>query len=217
MDQLLENKKIAVLLETEYIPSEINYYRQHFSSLGAEVHFMSYLWNKEKMTFISDIDSADKPVKDIQTLEVSIDVSNVIVEEYEAILMAASYCAVRLREIPPNGSFGSIEQIGSPPAVQFFAYAMRNKYIVKGALCHALWILTPIPDLLKGRHVTCHSVVLSDVINAGGIYYPSHVHVDDDLVTARSEANIEEYCDAITKRIIEKQKQRIYDKNKIQA
>jgi hypothetical protein len=26
------------------------------------------------------------------------------------------------------------------------------------------------PDLLKGRKVMCHTVVLADIINAGGVY-----------------------------------------------
>jgi len=205
MSLTLNNKKIAVLLETEYIPTEMEYYKQYFSRLGAEVHFMSYLWGEAQKTFVCDIDSADKPIKDIHTMDVSIDVTTVDADDYDAVLMGANYCAVRLREIPPMGSFGSVEDLPSPPAVQFYAKAMANKKIVKGALCHALWILTPIPELLKGRKVTCHSVVLADIHNAGAIFEPSYVCVDDDLVTARSAANVAEYCDAITESIIKKQ------------
>lgn len=73
---------------------------------------------------------------------------------------------------------------------------MMNPQIVKGALCHALWILTPVPELLNGRKVICHTVVLADVLNAGAVYVPdeSHVVVDRDLVTGRSAADIEAYC-----------------------
>lgn len=74
-----------------------------------------------------------------------------------------------------------------------------NPQIVKGALCHALWILTPLPELLKGRKVICHTVVLADVINAGGEYVPdpSHVVVDRDLVTGRSAADLELYGETL--------------------
>ena len=79
------------------------------------------------------------------------------------------------------------------------ASAMMNPYIVKGALCHALWILTPVPELLKNRRVICHTVVLANVINAGAVYVPddSHVVIDRDLVTGRSAADIEAYCSAL--------------------
>ena len=65
-----------------------------------------------------------------------------------------------------------------------------------------LWILTPT-DLLRGRKVICHTVVLADVHNAGGIYEPaeSHVVVDRDLVTARSFKDIEAYFAALVKAV----------------
>jgi protease I len=118
--------------------------------------------------------------------------------EFDIVIMAANYCAVRLREILPMHSLGSPEQVATSPAGQFFATAMGNKHIVKGAMCHALWILTPRPDLLKGRKVICHTVVLADVINAGAIFVPEpgHVVVDDDLMTARSAADLDAYFEA---------------------
>ena len=97
------------------------------------------------------------------------------------------------------GSHGSIHELCKPPAVKFFADAMRNRRIVKGAMCHGLWILTPCPDLLKGRKVMCHTVVLADINNAGAIYVPDQgeVIVDDDLVTARSFAKMDEYFNTL--------------------
>ena len=79
------------------------------------------------------------------------------------------------------------------------AGAMMNPQIVKGALCHALWILTPAPELLKGRKVICHTVALADVLYAGGIYVPDpmYVVVDRDLVTARSAADLELYTEIL--------------------
>ena len=59
--------------------------------------------------------------------------------------------------------------------------------------------MTPVPELLKGRKVICHTVVLADVVNAGGIYVPdeSHVVVDKDLVTGRSAEDLEVYCESL--------------------
>jgi protease I len=196
----LLGKKVAVLVETEFIPEEIDYYKIGFSVLGAQVDFLSYIWPDEnpsgKRILVSDIDD---PTKHPRTLEVNKDVANYDPNDYDIILMAANYCAVRLREIPPKGSIGSPEEVQNPAAVQFFKRAMENKNIVKGALCHALWILTPCPEVLQGRRVICHTVVLADIINAGAVFVPdiSHVVVDDDLVTGRSAADLQAYFDKI--------------------
>jgi protease I len=141
------------------------------------------------------------------TLTVDRCVTQCSADDYDIVLCAANYVAVRLREIPPMGSLGSPEEVNTAPAVKFFADAMENKNIIKGALCHALWILTPNPHLLRGRKVICHTVVLADVINAGAVFIPSenHVVVDDDLVTGRSFADVEAYWQAIVQRLMEKQ------------
>jgi len=197
----LEGKKVAVLVETEYIHDEISYYLNQFPLLGAKVDLVSYLWGQPQKEFVCDIDSPESPVRNIHTLTVNKCVSKINPDNYDIIIMAANYCAVRLREIPPMGSIGSPDLVGTAPAVKFFAKAMKNKKIVKGAMCHALWILTPCPDLLKGRKVICHTVVLSDIVNAGATFVPDPklVVVDNDLVTARSAANLEDYFKAIVK------------------
>jgi protease I len=54
-----------------------------------------------------------------------------------------------------------------------------------------LWLLTPSPEVLRGRRVVCNTVVLADVLNAGATYVPfpadtpepEQVFVDGDLVT----------------------------------
>lgn len=201
MDKPLTGKRIAVLVETEFIHDEIAYYLKHFPEKGAKVELLSYLWGEPKKEFICDIDSSTRMVRDIHTLTVDHCVTQANPNDYDIVIMAANYCAVRLREIPPMGSLGSEKEITVPPAVQFFAKAMENKNIVKGAMCHALWILTPRPDLLKDRKVICHTVVLADIVNAGATFVPSpdHVVIDDDLVTARSAADLEAYFKALVK------------------
>ena len=194
--QVLQGKKVAVLVETEYIHEEIQHYKIAFSALGAQVDFLSYLWGESERTLVSDVDAPGKP---IYSMVVDKDVANYDPNSYDIVLMAANYCAVRLREIPPMGSLGSVEELQTPPAVQFYKQAMQNPNIVKGALCHGLWILTPCPEILTGRRVICHTVVLADIYNAGAIYVPdeSHIVVDGDLVTGRSAADLDAYVDAI--------------------
>lgn len=196
MDKILEGKKVAVLVETEYIPEEVNYYQEFFTKHGAQVDFLTYLWGAPERVLVSDVDSVDKP---LQSMLVKNEVADANPNDYAIVLCAANYVACRLREIPPMGSLADPSLLRSPAAVRFMASAMMNPQIVKGALCHALWILTPVPELLRGRKVICHTVVLADVVNAGGIYVPdeTHVVVDHDLVTGRSAADLELYTETI--------------------
>ena len=201
----LEGKKIAVLVESQYIPGEIEAYRYGFGALGAEVHFMSRLWGNERLTFVGEVEQAAQTP---QTLEVGIDLQNVKLEDYAAVIMAANYTSVRLRYFdPPSGQAVSPEMTRSAPAVQFFARAMQNPRIVKGPLCHGLWILTPNPELLKGRKVICHEVVLADVLNCGAIYVPQDaqnggVVVDGDLVTGHDWHVVRPFIQAIARQIL---------------
>ncbi|MDM9584021.1 MULTISPECIES: DJ-1/PfpI family protein [unclassified Nostoc] len=196
----LGGKKIAILLESEFIPEEIEAYQKRFSELQATVHLMSRLWDQPSVRFFSDEDTGNTP----RTIDVNIDFQNVDVNDYAAVIMTANYTSVRLRYFePPIGQPISAEQVRTSPAVQFYAKAMANPRIIKGALCHGLWILTPIPELLKDRQVICHEVVLADILNAGAVYTtsPTGVVVDGDLVTGRSKHEVEPFIDAITEQI----------------
>lgn len=196
MEKVLAGKKVAVLIETEYIAEEAEYYREYFSSYGAEVDFMTYLWGEKERVIVSDVTEPSQPV---QSMVVTKEIGECNPNDYAIVLTAANYVACRLREIPPMGSLGDVSLLRSPAAVRFMAGAMMNPAIVKGALCHALWILTPVPELLKGRRVICHTVVLADIVNAGSIYVPdeSHVVVDRDLVTGRSAQDLPFYCESL--------------------
>ena len=159
--QPLRGKKIAVLMETEYIPEEIATYQRRFTELGADVHFMSRLWGQKSVTFVSDADALGKAV---ESFEVNIDFDDVNVNDYAAVLMAANYTSVRLRYFESPSGVVDPANARKAPAVAFYAKAMANPAIIKGALCHGLWIMTPRPELLKGRRVICHEVVLADFL-----------------------------------------------------
>lgn len=195
-EQRIDGMRVAVLTETEFIPKEMNYYREHFPRLGATVDFATYLWGQPSRVLVADVTT---PGEMPATMTVEKDVGTLRSSDYDIVIQAANYTSVRLREIPPMGSHGSVETTREAPAVRFFAEAMRDKRIVKGALCHGLWILTPCPELLRGRKVMCHTVVLADIHNAGAVYMPNgpEVIVDGDLVTARSSANLADYFTAV--------------------
>lgn len=213
----LTGRRIAVLVESEFIPGEIAAYRSEFAARGARVDLVSRLWDQPCQTFWSDVESASETP---QTIDVDMDLSTIDLDEYDAVIMAANYCSVRLRMFDAVGADGgpapiTPEMVRTAPAVRVFAEAMARPDVVKGALCHGLWLLTPVPELLAGRQVTCHAVVLADVLNAGGVFVQSPegapptpltpapgVVVDGDLVTGDSWHRVSSFIDAIAGQIL---------------
>lgn len=47
----LQDKKIGILIESDFYEQEIWYYNYRFAEEGAEVHFLSRLWNQPSITF----------------------------------------------------------------------------------------------------------------------------------------------------------------------
>ena len=68
-----------------------------------------------------------------------------------------------------------------------------------GIICHGMWLVSPAPELVRGRRVTCHNNLLGDVKNMGAIYVDEDVVVDGDLVTARSGG----HCHLLARTIID--------------
>ncbi len=203
-DGTLQGKKIAILVESEYVPSEIATYLERFSSYGAEVHLMSRLWGNSELVIVSDVEEKDTIP---QTIQVTMDFTQIRLEDYAAVIMSANYTSVRLRWIADEDVDGSTTDSGSgrmAPAVSLFYDAMMNPRIVKGFPCHALWILSAIPEVLAGRHVTCNRVMLGDVRNAGGVYIESDtgVTVDADVVTSDSASRSDAFVDAVRDQIL---------------
>ena len=101
-------------------------------------------------SFYSDVDPSDNAVwASPQKIDVRRDISQVRPSDFDAVVMAANYTSVRLRypdQLPAEGGeFDPWAHIQSAPVVRFFADAMRQKRVVKGFLCHGLWVLTPNP------------------------------------------------------------------------
>ena len=58
-NQPLNGRKVAVLIESQYIPSELHVYREKFKALGATVHFVSRLWKQGPQEFVSELEKDD--------------------------------------------------------------------------------------------------------------------------------------------------------------
>ena len=169
----LEGKKVAVLMESDFYENEILYYQFRFPEEGAEVHFMSRLWGQPSITFKGH--EHRMPFECDRSFE---DLDDEALGEYAAVIVPAGMVADRLRWTEDIGKL--------PPATAFMQRAFANPDVLKGIICHGLWLMAPTPELVRGRRLVCHNNLHGDAINMGAVYVNEDVVVDGDLVTARS-------------------------------
>jgi len=169
----LEGKKVAVLMESDFYENEILYYQFRFPEEGAEVHFMSRLWGQPSITFKGH--EHRMPFECNRSFE---DLDDEALGEYAAVIVPAGMVADRLRWTEDIGKL--------PPATAFMQRAFANPDVLKGIICHGLWLMAPTPELVRGRRLVCHNNLHGDAINMGAVYVNEDVVVDGDLVTARS-------------------------------
>jgi len=62
-----------------------------------------------------------------------------------------------------------------------------------------MWLVAPLPELVRGRPVVAHNNLLGDVRNMGANYVNEDVVVDGDLVTGRAGP----VCHLFARRIID--------------
>src|SRR6185437_3691605 len=105
---------------------------------------------------------------------------------YDAIIVPSAMVSDRLRYTE------DIEKL--PPATEFVKRAFANEDIVKGIICHGMWLVAPAPELIRGRKVVVHNNLHGDAVNMGAKYVNEDVVVDGDLVTARTGAHCHQFA-----------------------
>jgi protease I len=179
-------KKIGILIEGDYYEPEIWYYKFRFAEEGLDVHFLTRLWGQEVLTFKGH--EYHIPFECRESFE---DMDEATLKSFAAIIVPAGIVADRLRYTEDINKL--------PPAVEFLKRAFSQKDIIKGIICHGLWLCAPAPELVKGRRLVVHNNLLGDAKNMGAIYVNEDVVVDGDLVTARSGG----HCNVFAKKIID--------------
>jgi protease I len=182
----LKGRKIAVLIEGDFYEHEIWYYHYRFPEEGAELHFISRLWGQQSITFKGHEYHA--PFECHESFE---NLSDEGLASYAAIIVPAGMVADRLRYTEDIGKL--------PPATDFLQRAFANKKIVKGIICHGLWLVSPAPEIVRGRRLVVHNNLLGDARNMGAVYVDQDVVVDGDLVTARTG----DHCHLFARTIID--------------
>ncbi len=183
----LAGKKIGILIESDFYEPEIWYYKLRFAEEGATVVFLSKLWGQPSLEFKGHEFRApffcDHSFEGLSDAELA---------GFAAIIVPAGMVSDRLRWTP------DVKVL--PSAVEFLQRAFANKSIVKGIICHGLWLIAPVPALVRGRRLTTHNNLHGDAINMGAVYVDEDVVVDGDLVTARTGG----HCHLFARKIIER-------------
>ena len=182
----LEGKKIGVLVESDFYEPEILYYGLRFPEEGAEIHFVSRLWGQESLTFQGH--EWRMPFDCHESFE---DMDDETLRTYSAIIVPSGMVSDRLRYTDDVNKL--------PPACELLRRAFAEKGIIKGIICHGMWLVAPLPELVRGRRIVVHNNLLGDAKNLGAVYVDQDVVVDGDLVTARSGG----HCNVFARKIID--------------
>lgn len=182
----LKGQKIAVLMESDFYEPEIFYYQRRFAEEGAEVHFLTRLWGNERIVFRGH--EYRVPFEVSESFE---ELDEFGLKQFSAVIVPSGMVSDRLRYTE------EVDEL--PPAVAFLRRAFADPAIVKGIICHGMWLAAPIPQVISGRRAVVHNNLLGDLKNMGGIYQDSDVVVDEDLVTARTG----NHCHVFARKIID--------------
>lgn len=169
----LKVKKIGIFLESDYYENEIFYYNYRFAEEGIEIQYLTRLWGQEKITFHGH--EYKVPMECNKSFE---DLSDDDIKSFSAFIVPSGMVSDRLRYTE------DVNKI--PPATEFLKRIFADKSILKGIICHGLWLVAPATEVIAGRKLVCHNNLIGDAKAYGAVYVDEDVVVDGDLVTGRS-------------------------------
>jgi protease I len=179
-------KKIGILIEGDFYEKEIFYYEHRFAEEGIEVHWLSRLWGQPSLTFLGHEYRA--PFECHESFE---GMSDEELRSYDAIIVPSGIVSDRLRYTQ------DVNQLA--PATAFVKRAFAEKSILKGIICHGMWLIASAPELVRGRPVVVHNNLVGDARNMGAVYTDQDVVVDGDLVTGRTGG----HCHLFARKVID--------------
>lgn len=187
----LNGAKIGILIESDFYEPEIWYYQHRFAEEGMEVHFMSRMWGNQSLTFKGH--EYHIPFECRESFE---GMSDADLRSYACIIVPSGMVSDRLRYTE------DVKKI--PPATEFLRRAFAEKSILKGIICHGMWLVAPATELVRGRRVVVHNNLIGDARAYGAVYTDQDVVVDGDLVTARSGGHCHQFARTILRLLSER-------------
>jgi protease I len=170
MNNLLKDKKIAILMTDGVEEIEFTEPKKALEREGAEVHVISPKTSSVKSW---DHDHWSNEYKVDKTL----DEANA--KDYNGLLL-------------PGGVMNPDHLRGNKKAVDFTkSFFASGKPIA--AICHGPWTLIET-GALEGRTLTSYPSLKTDIKNAGATWVDEEVVVDQGLVTSRNPDDIPAFC-----------------------
>jgi protease I len=187
----LENHRVAILIESDFYEPEIFYYQRRFAEEGCEVHFRTRMWGQSALTFTGHEYRA--PFTATMGVE---DIGDDELRAYDALIVPSGIVADRLRYTE------DITRLA--PAADLLRRAFGQPGLIKGIICHGLWLASPIAETVRGRKVVCHNNLIGDVRNMGAEYVDQDVVIDGDLITGRTGGHCHLFARTIIDQLIQR-------------
>lgn len=184
----MSEKTVVILIESDYYEHEIWYYHSRFAESGVKARFVSRLWGQDHITFTGH--EYKVPFECRDSFETITDAE---LDSLAAVIVPSGIVSDRLRYTD------DLSRI--PPASAFLQRAFQRPQVLKGIICHGLWLTAPVPGLVKGRRLTCHNNLHGDALAYGAEFVDQDVVEDGDLITARTGNHAHLLARAILKRL----------------
>lgn len=168
-ENILQNKKVAILATNAFEDSELTDPREAVEAAGATVQVIA----PESGT-IEGKKGASVTV-DLTTAEAS-------AADFDALIL-------------PGGT-GNADHIRMDEAAVTFVRELTQAGKPVGVICHGGWILTDA-DALKGVRVTSFPSLKTDLKNAGAEWVDEEVVVDKRIISSRTPADLPAFNKAI--------------------
>ena len=182
----LKGKKIGILIEGDYYEPEIWYYKHRFAEEEVDLHFLTRMWGQTSAVMTAGFKGHEYKIPFDGYVESFEDMDDETLRSYSAIIVPAGMVSDRLRFTE------DIHKL--PPATVFLKRAFAEKNILKGIICHGMWLAAPAPEMVLGRRAVVHNNLLGDARNMGIVYVDQDVVVDGDFVTGRTGGHCHQFA-----------------------
>lgn len=182
----LQGKKIGILIEGDFYEPEIWYYRHRFAEEGVDLHFLTRMWGQTSAVMAAGFKGHEYKIPFDGYVESFEGMDDETLRSFSAFIVPAGMVSDRLRYTE------DIHKL--PPATEFLKRAFAEPGILKGIICHGMWLVAPAPEMVLGRRAVVHNNLLGDARNMGIVYVDQDVVVDGDLVTGRTGGHCHQFA-----------------------
>ena len=166
---MLENKKIAILIEDMFNVFEFWYPYYRLKEEGVEIIVVG--------SGRTDVFTG-KPATDCKA---DVSAENVTAADFDGLIIPGGYAPDMMRRYP---------------AMVNLVKDMHQANKLVAAICHAGWMLASA-DILRDKKVTSFFAIKDDLIHAGADWVDQDVVVDGNLITSRTPDDLPVFMKAI--------------------